>query len=242
VKHKGILKSVLAIALIIAIAYVIIFMTNIFLVEDCKITPNTVNIDQEILSKNILGKNIFTIDSNRVKILIEENPSVKKAIVKRHLPDSIEISMSLREKIIQVEYMNGIIEIASDGYVMDYRRLSDQVLSEGYLRVKGLEFDRFEKNSILVTDDYKLLENIIILAEFLKNHIEEEMDFVFIENNHLILQIQEEFIVDFGPINEPIENKLEKLKLILKDLKSKNINRGIINMRYEKNPVYYPNH
>jgi len=54
------------------------------------------------------------------------------------------------------------------------------------------------------------------------------------------LQIHKDFLVDFGPLNDPIENKLGKMKLILQDLSIKNINRGIINMRYGNSPVYYP--
>ncbi len=241
-KRKNIFKIVIAISIFIAMMYIIVFMTNIFIIENCSIMPKIANIDEEALSESILGKNIFVLNAKEVKMMLEERPEVKSVTLRRHFPDSIEIDMVLREKIIQIEYMNGTIGIASDGYVMDYDPMIEEGLNGDYLRVKGFEFERFEKNSVIVTDQYDLLENIIMLAKFLKNEIEEKTDFVFIEDNHLMLQIQKDFLVDFGLLDDPIENKLGKMKLILQDLNSKNINRGIINLRYEKNPVYYPIH
>ncbi len=241
-KRKNTFKIAIAIVVFIAAIYSMIFMTNIFIVENCTIIPQIATIDDDALSESILGQNIFILNAAEVMAMLEENPEVKSVTLRRNFPDSIEIDVIVREKIIQVEYMNGTIGVASDGYVMDYETLPVEGLSGDYLRVKGFEFERFERNSVIVTDEYKLLENIIMLAKFLKNDIEEKVDFVFIEDNHLILQIQKDFLVDFGLLDDPIENKLEKMKLILQDLSSKNINRGIINMRYEKNPVYYPIH
>ncbi|MBK5251207.1 MAG: FtsQ-type POTRA domain-containing protein [Peptostreptococcaceae bacterium] len=239
-KRKNTFKIAIAIAVFIVAIYTIVFMTNIFIVENCSIMPKIATVYDDALSESILGQNIFILNAEEVMTMLEENPEVKSVTLRRHFPDSIEIDVILREKIIQVEYMNGTIGIAADGYVMDYEPFPEEGLSGDYLRVKGFEFERFARNSVIVTDKYEVLENIIMLAKFLKNDIEEKTDFVFIEDNHLILQIQKDFLVDFGLLDDPIEDKLEKMKLILQDLSSKNINRGIINMRYEKNPVYYP--
>ncbi len=240
VKRKKAFKTVLSIVIFTAAVFAIVFATNIFIVEDCIMYPSEKPIDDSFLSESILGKNIFLLQAEKVEKHIEEDPSIKSASLRRVFPDSVTIEIVAREKIIQVEYMNGTIGISSDGYVMGFETFSDNEAKEDYLLVKGFEFERFETNSILVTEDYELLENIIMLAKFLKSDIEESVDFVSIEKDHLILQIHKDFIVDFGPLGDPIENKLGKMKLILQDLSTKNINRGIINMRYGNSPVYYP--
>ncbi|GEM_PF-1955773 len=239
-KLKRIFKAPLIVAIFIATLFAFVFATNIFIVEDCRISVYEKSIDDSFISELMLGKNIFLIEIEKVEKRIEEDPSIKSATVIRHFPDMITIEIVPREKIIQVEYMNGAIGISSDGYVMGFESLEGNETQGDLLLVKGFEFKRFETNSILMTEDYELLENIIMLAEFLKSDIEESMDFVSIEDNHLILQIHKDFLVDFGPLNDPIENKLGKMKLILQDLSIKNINRGIINMRYGNSPVYYP--
>jgi len=240
VKRKIVFKTALGIAIILAAIYSMVFMTKIFVVEDCTILPSEKPIDDFLISESVLGKNIFLLEAEKIEKEIEDDPTIKYASLRRNLPDSITIEIVPREKIIQVEYMNGAIGISSDGYVMGFETFEASDSQDGYLLVKGFEFKRFEINSILETEDYELLENIIMLAKFLKSDIEVSTDFVYIDGDKLILQIHKDFIVDFGPLDEPIENKLVKMKLILQDLSIKNINRGIINMRYGNSPVYYP--
>ena len=239
-KRKKVFRTALCIAILIAGVISAVFMTNIFIIEDCTISSNGKYVDDAYISESILGKNIFLIKAEKVEKFIEEDPAIKSATLRRNLPNSITMEIVPREKIVQVEYMNGAIGISSDGYVMGFETFAANGPNGNYLLVKGLEFERFEINSILVTEDYELLENIIMLAKFLKSDMEESADFVSIEDNHLILQIHKDFLVDFGSLDDPIENKLGKMKLILQDLSIKNINRGIINMRYENSPVYYP--
>lgn len=222
---------------------VLIFGTNIFDVRSYEVLSGGISVDKAYLDESVLGRNIFLINLKRIQREMETDPVVERVELRRVLPQKLSVEVQTREKAVLIEYMDGFIGVAADGYVLDYSLSRDEgTTSEGiqYLVVKGFEFSRFRVNDLIRTESYPVLENVIVLSDFMANYIEEKADCVKIENGRLILQMREDFLADFGKAEDPIGDKLEKFKLILEDLKNKGINRGIINMSYGKNPVYYP--
>ncbi|PLX34639.1 MAG: hypothetical protein C0604_01310, partial [Clostridiales bacterium] len=99
-KRKKAFRTALCIATLLAGVILVVFMTNIFIIEDCTISSDGKYVEDAFISESILGKNIFLIKAENVEKSIEEDPAIKTATLRRNLPDSIIIEIVPREKIV----------------------------------------------------------------------------------------------------------------------------------------------
>lgn len=230
----------LAVVLVLAAAGVllVVFKTDLMTVRTWEVVPDDAFVDQAYLESEVVGKNLLLLDPDDVKVELEKDPAVKTAEVSRRFPDRLVLKLEGRQPSVLVSYQDGILVIGEDGCVMGYEKARGD-LYRGLLVVEGVDFKRFKVNDLLETDAYSQLENLIVLSRFLEE-ARMRAECARIEAGRLVLFIHQDMRVVFGPADLPIGPKLEKFKWIYEDLQEKGINRGIIDMSFDKNPVYHP--
>lgn len=229
-----------AVVLILAAAGVllVVFKTDLMTVRTWEVVPSDGFVDQGYLESEVMGKNLLLLNPGDVKAELEKDPAVKTAEVSRRFPDTLVLRLEARRPSVLVSYEDGILVIGEDGCVMGYEKAKGDRYRE-LLVVEGVDFKRFKVNDLLGTDAYSQLENLIVLSRFLEE-ARMPADCARIEAGRLVLFIHQDMRVVFGPADLPIGPKLEKFKWIYEDLQEKGINRGIIDMSFDKNPVYHP--
>ncbi len=116
-RRKRILKFILFI-LILSFAYLFIFKTDIFHIQNIQVIGNKKMTNDEILKASTYmkgGENIFKISKKRGEENLERLPYIKEAKVNRKLPKSIIIHVEEREEVAIIPYIGAFVYIDEEG-------------------------------------------------------------------------------------------------------------------------------
>ncbi len=116
------------------------FCINNVIVNNNKFLDNVVVL-REI--NNIKGKNIFTLDINKLESDYEALPDVKTAVIERSFPNTILINIAERIPIVQISYGRNIYGIDEDGVII---KLNE---SRGLPEIIGLKINNPEVSELI---------------------------------------------------------------------------------------------
>ena len=159
---------------VILIAGAIIFMTTtpIFNIKNINIIGNEqVSNDQIIsLSGVKVDTNIFKNSKLKIAKNIKQNSYIKEAVIKRKLPDTIQIEIEEKTKVFMLQFVNGYAYIDNQGYILEISSQNiDIPIIKGYITS---EEDIVEGNRLYDEDLEKLEIALRILQAFKDTEID----------------------------------------------------------------------
>ncbi|WDV44177.1 FtsQ-type POTRA domain-containing protein [Clostridiaceae bacterium M8S5] len=226
--------------MLIATSIYLMFNTKYFNIEEIVVVGNSqIETDKIVLLSGIeKGINIFKLRKNAVVENIKMHPYIKGVSVDRDLPKKVVINILERKEAFVIKSLDSYIYADDEGKVLSV--LSDKK------DVDLIKLSNFGITNVIIGQNLKLEEDITMkeILDFMKKcKIVKLHDKLTVinknENQQIELLLKNGLVVEFGKLRN-INHKLSFLVSILEDLKSKNINNGIISFNKGKNPVFMP--
>ncbi len=251
-KIKNAFKFLISLLIVSAIGIGFVKVKNMFLdaetftvkkldVKVCEEdgTERTVSVNKEI-NAAVSGKNIFFVDLESLKKMVdEEHPELKNVVIRRRLPNSLVLSGKLRKPIAQVR-SDRYYFVDKEGVVLpDVKNFPDPNMpivtgmGANLAKVYPMRFSKFEKEKL-----DKALELIIRT-----NETEEldryELKFVDATDPGNISFFLEGFNVEIKIGKSNFRNRLKVLATILAQLGEESDTFKYIDLRFE-DPIIGP--
>ncbi len=236
IKYKKAKIYALIIFLVIILTTILVFKTNIFLINDIIVTNNYQISDEIVISYSgiHLNDNIFKINLSESQEKVEKNPYIKKAIIKRHLPNRIQIDIEERKMLAAIENMGIYFLVDDEGYLLE----TNPEVNDSYI-VKGFEFDSFLQGDKLKIKNQDDFDSILILCKLLKKSDFISKPIIYYNDGTIEMDIDNQLKVKLGE-SEDLEIKLKKLNIIIKDLVNRNSQHGELDMSNDGQIIYRP--
>lgn len=164
-RKKGIAGFVILLLLLISGA-IYMLTTPIFNITNIEISGNEKNSIETYISLTkveLNTTNIFAVTKNRIIKNLKENPYVEKVIIKRKLPNTLQINIEERKVAYQVKYNNQYIYIDKQGYILE---ISEE--KENIVKIEGLTNleNSIDKSNRLSDEDLTKLNTIIKIMNY----------------------------------------------------------------------------
>lgn len=235
IRRRRRILSFLLLILILTLSYLIFFKTSFFDIKDVKVIGNNkIDYNQIIKVSNcVKNKNIFQINKKDGEKALELLPYMKKAKIKRSLPNDIIIEVKERKEIIAVSYIGSFVYVDDEGYILSIEEKDENVELPKVLALELIDlsegqnlFKEIKDNNVV---DFILFSN--------KAKILEQMEVInFSNGNSVTIELNSGTKIAFGPLNN-IKYKISFLSQILKDIDEKNIEVKQILLNKGDNPI-----
>ena len=178
------------------------------------------------------GSNIFKLNASQAVERIEHDPYIESAIVKRNLPNKININIEERKPIALVPLMGSYILIDKNGIAVETKT---QIEEKTLVSIKGLKFETFSLGKPIVEGNSKNLkvalailtmiqEDVLLVKDLLA-----KMDYINVSNlDEITMYIDKRFDVKLGSASELESSGLCKYRLeLLRSILVKNLKDDI---------------
>lgn len=226
----------LIMVLLCAVAFIIIFKTDLLTVKRIEVSGNHIISKEEIIDYSgiTIGNNLLKERVNQIQMSLSKNPYIKSATIRRKIPDKILIQVEERKEEGAIFFMDNFLIIDEEGMVLkstpERRNLN---------LIKGLEFSDFMEGEVLNVKDVdqlkKALEIMRIIEE--KEMIIAEIDVT--DKNNIMIRLSQNLVCKIGS-GKDLNYRIELLRMILMDLIAKDITRGVIDISHGGYPSYRP--
>lgn len=170
------------------------------------------------LSGLSLDNNIFNFRKSKVIESIKQNAYVENVIVKRKLPNKVEVQIEERSVNYLVQLNNEeFAYINNQGYVLEKSKERIQVTV-----ITGVvtDIENIVLGKRLENEDLERLQDIIHIKAAIKNaSIDKEIDKINVESktNYILTFEKEAKDVEMGGINDNLSSKMLYLKYLLEE-------------------------
>lgn len=217
---------------------VILFIrSDFFSLKNIKVVNNDILTKTQIknLSNINTGKNLFSYDTEKIKININKSEYIENVKVKRRIPNSIVIDV--KEKAIGcVLKDNGDNYYYTDENLRYMDKVEREKIKNNYIIV---EVNFLIKENQIKFENKKDKEKLIALIKYTKQDgLDNKISSISFEDENKINMTTKEGIKVVMGKNSDVKHNIAKLTQILVDLKNKNINYGKIDMTFSKYTLY----
>lgn len=218
-KRKNIFKIIIPVVLL-SIFVFWVFNSTFFNIETINVNNNKVLKKNDILKQAKISRNtnIFKFSSKDIKNNLNKNPFVESVVVKRKIPNGIDINIKERERSFNLQYLSKYLIIDKEGFVLEHVKKQNKDLPT----IKGFSWKTTKVGeNIFSKEENKTLQIFINEAETLKLFSEmEEIDKDFA--NDVNIKLKNNIDVEFGTLDDS-KYKLRILDGILGDVEGKDI-------------------
>lgn len=201
--------------------------SSYFEISELELIGGELDIGHGDLEELYSGRNIFLTDIGQVKGDIERaHPRVKRAQIRRALPDKLRIELTVREPYAVIMYAGGIV-IDKEGFVIDVGAAPPETI-----KVEGLSFFLRMPN-VGEKVDSRNLERALLLLKTLRERLPEE---VTLEHVRILRGDNMEISVDGVPVRMGSERYSERITRLARILSDPRIDLGgirYIDLRFE---------
>lgn len=234
IRRRRITKTVLF-AIIVFIFYMIIFKTNLFKINKIEVSGNKKIEREEIIKKSTFKEGFKTFNFSKKAGIenIKKIPYIKDVELSRKLPNKIKIKVVERAPVAMASYMNKLMLIDNDGYVLETRNRGEKI---DLVEISGLELNNVKEGEEIFQG--KLSDEYIEFIEVAKNkNYLAKMKYInFSDMDNIVVELKTSEKIHFGNVND-LAYKLDFLEKILKDTKSKKVKIKRIELNKGENPV-----
>lgn len=146
---------------------IFILTTPMFNIKNINISGIEHLTEEQVISLSELNKNENLFKNSKSKITgnIKQNPYVESVIIKRKLPDTIDIQIKERKRSYMLKFVNGYVYIDTQGYILEIleEKLKLPIIS-GY----KTEEDKISEGNRLITEDLENLNNVLKITNSLE--------------------------------------------------------------------------
>lgn len=238
-RKKGIAGFVILLLLLISGA-VYMLTTPIFNITNIEISGNEKNSIETYISLTkveLNTTNIFAVTKNSIIKNLKENPYVEKVIIKRKLPNTLQINIEERKVAYQVKYNNQYIYIDKQGYILEISKEKENIVKiEGLTNLEN----SIDKSNRLSDEDLTKLNTIIKIMNYCQyNSIDNQITSINCkdESNYVLNLEKEKKTVYLGDATN-LSERILWLKTLLEKEKG---NKGeiFINGDLSNRKVYF---
>lgn len=234
-KRKGIIFFIFL--MIFFIFAMFAFKTNWFNIKSIEVEGNKDLYANQIvrISGNFKGENIFRLNTRKIGINLEKHPYIKKAEVKRKLPDKLVITILERKESFIIPYKGAYIYSDGEGVAL---KIEPGIDDENIPKVVGVDIKKPEigeeilskkgKHINEIGKTIKVVDEVNLLGEI------EIIDFS--EKGNINIDLKNGIKVAFGPLDN-VKYKLSYLYSILDDISKKDLNCKYIYFNKGDNPI-----
>lgn len=210
--------------LFLAIGGTIYYLTTpVFNIANIEIFGNEKNSIETYISLSrieIGTTNIFGITGNKIKKNIKENAYAEDVIMKRKLPNTIQLYITERKITYQVAFGTNYLYLDNQGYILETsEQKKDIPIITGLSTIQ----ENVKAGQRLSEDDLLKLNTILKIMNYCKyNAIENEITSIDVtdKDNYIIYFEKDKKIVYLGDASN-LSERLSMLKTILKNEKGK---------------------
>lgn len=200
-------------ALFVLLMFIILLNSKFFAVSKVEIEGN-----QEVSSEDIIHnaglssyRNIFQLDSNKIRTAILQDLRIVSVKIKRQLPNKVIINVRERFPICLLSYLNNLLIIGNDGLVMGIQEETEPVelpVVSG-AKLKGIKYG----DKVLASEFQTALEVLRYSDDYLHQVIS-EIDLVRLRLYLDLPKYHHTIQVELGT-SEKLEEKITNLRAIL---------------------------
>ncbi|MCG8539749.1 MAG: FtsQ-type POTRA domain-containing protein [Clostridia bacterium] len=222
--------------LLSTLIFIILFETNYFEIGNIIVDNNIELSKEEIISYSGIntGDNIFKIKLSEVRERIIDIPFVKDAVIKRKLPNKLLINIVERKKIAAISYMGLYFFVDNEGIIL----YTSHDIDETYV-IEGFEFESFAEGEKIKVKNEEDLYKTLSICSFLENSNLEINPRLLCLDGNITLYLNDNLKVKFGKSGD-LADKFTIFEAIYKDLISRNIDSGVVDISHDGYPTYSP--
>lgn len=222
-RKSKIIKKIIkwtSLIIVLLVALVLFMMSPLFnVVEVIVVGNNGVPTDTIIsLSQIEIGDNIYKTSKEKIKQRIRENAYVESVVVRRKLPNKIELTINERKTSYMLEYGGSFVYINNQGYILE---VSSQGLDVPIIEGYTTSDEELQAGNRLNKEDLTRLETVLKIMESKEsNQILEKINRINVENkqNYTLKMEEENKIVYLGDASN-LSSRMLYLKAALEDTK-----------------------
>lgn len=222
--------------LLSTLIFIILFKTNYFEISDIIVKNNIELAKEEIVSYSgvRIGDNTFKLKISDISEKIIKTPFVKDVTIKRKLPDKLMIEVVEREKIAAISYMGLYFFVDNEGVIL----YTAHEIDDTYI-IEGFEFESFTEGEKIKVKSDEDLQKAIGLCSLLQNSELEIKPKIACIEGEFVLYLNDNFKIKLGR-GENLERRFAIFEAIYRDLTSKNIDSGVVDISHDGYPTYSP--
>ncbi|WP_297985337.1 FtsQ-type POTRA domain-containing protein [uncultured Campylobacter sp.] len=227
-KKKAILKIVKWTSLftILVVGIICFLLSPFFNIKNINVKGNEKINENEIisLSEIKLEENTFKVNQRETEKLIKQNAYIDKVLIKRKLPNTIEITVEEREPSYILNFANAYVYISSQGYLLE---ITNQQLNLPVITGYETSEENIKVGNRLCKEDLIKLEGLLKIMEAANsNELSNLITQINInDKNNYILELEsEKKTVHVGDTS----NLSTKMLYILKIIEEEKENKGEI--------------
>ncbi|QEZ69906.1 FtsQ-type POTRA domain-containing protein [Paraclostridium bifermentans] len=230
--------AIYAFILLVILFIYICISSSIFELKQIDVDGNSKITKSEIIKIGDIetGKNIFKYNLNDVEKKLLVNPYIKYVKVSRKFPDKLVITIKENSEYAIIKEGASYIYIGGNGLVLSEQK---DIKNKNIPLVSGMEIKNKKLNTKIKINSDK--SNYIILAidTLKKNNMSRKIESIKINKNKMYMKTDDNTNIVLK-IDEDIEYNINRLKVILVDLKSNNKKGGNIDLTSKEQAIYSP--
>lgn len=145
---------------------IFILTTPMFNIKNINISGIEHLTEEQVVSLSELNKNenLFKNSKSKITSNIKQTPYVESVMIKRKLPDTIDIQIKERKRSYILKFVNGYVYIDTQGYILE---ISEEKLELPIISGYKTEEEKITEGSRLNTEDLENLNNVLKITNSL---------------------------------------------------------------------------
>ena len=219
-KKKNLVKFFVkwtSILLLLVGTIIFILTTPMFNIKNININGIEYLTEEQILSLSELNKNenIFKNSKSKISEKIKQNPYVESVIIKRALPDTLNINIKERKRSYMLNFVNGYVYIDTQGYILE---ISEEKLEVPIISGYKTQEEKIVEGNRLEIEDLENLNNVLKITKSLEEieiskNIITNIDISNKEDYTVYIE-SEKKMIHFGDISN-LNNKILYVKAMI---------------------------
>ena len=146
---------------------IFILTTPMFNIKNINISGIKHLTEEQVISLSELNKNenLFKNSKSKITSNIKQTPYVESVIIKRKLPDTIDIQIKERKRSYMLKFVNGYVYIDTQGYILE---ISEEKLKLPIISGYKTEEEKISEGNRLITEDLENLNNVLKITNSLE--------------------------------------------------------------------------
>ncbi len=200
-------------ALFVLLIGIILLNSKLFAVTDVEIRGNQAVSSEDIILNAGLSsyRNIFQVDSNKIKIAILQDHRIASVKIKRQLPGKVIIDVQERFPICLLAYLNNLLIIGDDGLVMGIQEEAEPVELP---IVSGAKLKDIKYGEKVLASDFQIALQVLRYSDDYLHQVISEIDLGRLRLYLELPKYSHRVEVELGTA-EKLEEKISNLRAIL---------------------------
>ena len=230
-------KNLLIAGLIVILGIVCYLFMPFFYAKNIVVLGNS-SIRQESLplyTSVSLDRNVFLIDRKKIKEDFLENPYIKSIEIKPKFPRILLINITERKAVATVKFAGGFAIIDDKGIVLETTQDTGRIVKP---TISGINPKDIVVGEVMQVENDNLAVGMEIISNIKSAKLLQNISLIDISDLKNISMITPQGIHVLIGEGKDLNEKMLVLNKILINLFERNVQWGVVDMRFDADPVY----